>query len=143
MRPRIAKLAALNARYKVGAMWHTHSGVGLVGASFWDICLLMKGLDPAAVGVNYDVGHATIEGGMGGWINSFHIMRAISARHRGEGFRVGEGRQGRVEGAVGAAGRGHGAPAAVLRHGEAAGFAGPLQLHFEYPLGGAKTARRR
>ena len=35
-----------NARYQVGAMWHTHSGVDYVGASFWDIYLLLKDLDP-------------------------------------------------------------------------------------------------
>src|SRR5581483_328102 len=74
IRPRIAKLAALNTRHKVTAMWHTHSGVGYVGANLWDIWLLLKDFDPQSVGVNYDVGHATVEGGMGGWINSFHIM---------------------------------------------------------------------
>ena len=74
LKPRVAKLAALNARHKVTAMYHTHSGVGLVGASFWDLHILLDGLDPDAVGVNYDVGHATVEGGLGGWINSFNIL---------------------------------------------------------------------
>jgi sugar phosphate isomerase/epimerase len=35
--------------------------------------LLLKDFDPQAVGVNYDIGHATIEGGFGGWINSLRI----------------------------------------------------------------------
>ncbi len=68
-----AKLAELNGRYKVCAMYHTHSGVNLVGASIWDLLQIMEGLDPSRVGVNYDIGHATIEGGVGGWINSFRI----------------------------------------------------------------------
>jgi len=74
MKPRIAKLAALNERYKTCAMYHTHSGVGLVGASIWDLHLLLRDFDPAVVGVNYDVGHATIEGGIGGWIDSYRIV---------------------------------------------------------------------
>ena len=66
LKPRIAKLAALNSRYNVGAMYHTHSGVDLVGAPIWDLHELLAGLDPAAVGVNYDIGHATVEGGLSG-----------------------------------------------------------------------------
>src|SRR5258707_435818 len=73
LKPRVAKLAALNARYKASAMYHTHSGVGLVGASIWDLYIVLKDFDPQAVGVNYDIGHATVEGGLGGWINSFRI----------------------------------------------------------------------
>lgn len=84
MKPRIAKLAALNTRYKVCAMYHTHSGRGMVGASIWDLHILLKGLDPQAVGVNFDIGHATIEGGVGGWINSFGItgkyLRGIAVK---------------------------------------------------------------
>jgi len=73
MRPHIAKLAALGARYNANAIFHTHSGIGVVGASIWDLCMLLKDFDPAAVGVNYDIGHATVEGGLGGWIDSFNI----------------------------------------------------------------------
>jgi len=43
LKPRVAKLAALNKKYGVTAMYHTHSGAGVVGASIWDlyiICLL-------------------------------------------------------------------------------------------------------
>src|SRR5260370_21336421 len=84
LKPRVAKLAALNARYKASAMYHTHSGVGLVGASIWDLYLLLRDFDPNAVGVNYDIGHATIEGGVGGWINSYRIadphVRCISVK---------------------------------------------------------------
>jgi sugar phosphate isomerase/epimerase len=134
MRPRVGKLAALNARYKVCAMYHTHSGAGLVGASIWDLYLLLKDFDPSAVGVNYDIGHATIEGGIGGWINSYRItgphVRGIAVKDflwardakglwRPEWKPLGEG---------------------MVRFPEffamvaASGFSGPVQLHLEYPL---------
>ena len=73
LKPRVARLAELNRRYRTTAMYHTHSGVGVVGASIWDLHIILRDFDPDAVGVNYDVGHAVIEGGIGGWINSFHI----------------------------------------------------------------------
>ena len=74
MKPRVVKLAALNKRYQACAMYHTHSGVNLVGASFWDLHILLNGVDPNAAGVNFDIGHATIEGGVGGWINNFRVV---------------------------------------------------------------------
>jgi sugar phosphate isomerase/epimerase len=133
-KPRIAKLAALNARYKACAMYHTHSGVGLVGASIWDLYLLLKDFDPNAVGVNYDIGHATIEGGVGGWINSYRItgahVRGIAVKDflwsrdskgawRPEWMPLGEGMVRLPQFfAIVAASR----------------FSGPLQLHLEYPL---------
>ena len=46
MKPRVAKLATLNARYKANAMYHTHSGIGVVGASIWDLYILLKDFDP-------------------------------------------------------------------------------------------------
>ncbi len=89
LKPRVAKLAALNSKYKACAMYHTHSGIGLVGASIWDLHIVLKDLDPQAVGVNYDVGHATIEGGFGGWINSFRItgphLRGVAVKNAGRG----------------------------------------------------------
>ena len=45
-KPRLAKLAALNARYQSCAIYHTHSGVGLVGASIWDLHEIMQGPRP-------------------------------------------------------------------------------------------------
>ena len=80
-RPRVEKLAKLNARYRVGAMYHTHSGIGLVGAPIWDLHELLDGLDPAAVGVNYDVGHATVEGGFGGLDRQLPHHRIVSSRN--------------------------------------------------------------
>ena len=101
------------------AMYHTHSGAGVVGASIWDLWYLMRDLDPKSVGVNFDVSHAMIEGGLGGWIDSFKItgnhLRGIAVKD----FAWGEGRQGRIPGAVEAHRRRHGQTAGVLRHGGA------------------------
>jgi sugar phosphate isomerase/epimerase len=142
LRPRIAKLAALNARQKVGAMWHTHSGAGYVGANFWDIWLLLKDQDPKAVGVNYDVGHATIEGGMGGWINSFHIMGPYLRGIAVKDFYWAKDAKGEWKAQWTPLGEGMVHLPQFFGMVKQAGFEGPLQLHFEYPLGGANDGKR-
>jgi sugar phosphate isomerase/epimerase len=138
-KPRLAKLASLNQRYGMCAMYHTHSGAGLVGASIWDLRIMMHDLDPKLVGVNYDVGHATIEGGAGGWIASFRIsskfLRGIAVKDfvwakdakgvwKDQWKPIGEGmvKFDQFYPMVGAT-----------------DFDGPFQIHFEYPLGGANN----
>jgi sugar phosphate isomerase/epimerase len=141
MKTRIAKLAALNARYQACAMYHTHSG-NEVGAPIWDLYILLKDFDPIAVGINYDVGHATIEGGLGGWIDSFRIcgphLRGIAAKDfiwtkgakgwQTEWVPIGDGMV-KFQEFFGMVAR--------------SGFDGPLQLHFEYSLGGAGGGKRQ
>jgi sugar phosphate isomerase/epimerase len=142
MQPRLAKLAALNVRYQMCAMYHTHSGVGVVGASIWDLWALMRDLDPKAVGVNFDVSHAVIEGGLGGWIDSFKItgdhLRGIAVKD----FAWEKDAKGAYQAQWKPIGEG------MVKLPEFFGmvartpFNGPLQAHFEYPLGGAENGTR-
>ena len=139
---RSAALAALNAEYKVCAMYHTHSGVDLVGAPVWDIVQILESLDPAVIGVNYDIGHATVEGGFGGWIDSFRVvqpwLRGIAVKdflwakekndYQPEWVPLGQGMV-RLQSFFSMLAQTH--------------FAGPLQLHFEYPLFGADAGKRQ
>jgi sugar phosphate isomerase/epimerase len=140
-RPRLAKLAGLNARYRSCAMYHTHSGAGVVGASIWDLHAIMQDLDPALVGVNFDVAHATIEGGLGGWINSFRItgpyLRGIAVKD----FVWAADAKGDWQPQWRPLGEGMVHLAEFLQMVKAAGFRGPLQQHFEYPLGGANDGK--
>ena len=141
MKPRIAKLAALNSRYQACAMYHTHSGTGVVGASIWDLYVLLKDFDPNAVGVNYDAGHATIEGGLGGWINSFRIsephLRGIAVKD----FIWAKDAGGNWQAQFQPLGEGMVHFPQFFTMVADSGFSGPLQLHFEYPLGGATDGR--
>lgn len=141
LKPRVAKLAKLNATYRTGAMFHTHSGIGLVGAPIWDLYLLLRDFDPKSVGVNYDIGHATIEGGFGGWIDSYRVigpyLQGVAVKDcvwvkdaqgvwKSEFVPLGQGMV-KLDQFCG-----------MLAQSE---FNGPLQLHFEYPLGGAENGR--
>jgi sugar phosphate isomerase/epimerase len=142
-KPRVAKLAELNAKYQASAMYHTHSGAGLVGASIWDLHEILKGFDPKLVGVNYDVGHATVEGGLGGWIESFRItgeyLRGVAVKD----FLWEKDAHGKWQATWTPLGQGmvkFPQFFAMLRE---ARFDGPLQLHFEYPLGGAENGKKK
>jgi len=143
MKPRIAKLAALNARYNVCAMYHTHSGVGVVGAPIWDLHILLRDFDPKAVGVNYDVGHATIEGGIGGWIDSFRVTGAHVRGIAVKDFAWGRDGKGTWQAQWKPLGEGMVRFPQFFGMVAESGFSGPLQLHFEYPLGGAENGKAK
>lgn len=135
-------LAQLNAEYGVCAMYHTHSGVDLVGAPVWDMVEILRDLDPAAVGINYDIGHATVEGGLGGWIDSFRIAQPWI---RGIAVKDFLWRKERVDYQPAWVPLGEG----MVRFSEFfkrlthTSFDGPMQLHFEYPLMGADAGKRQ
>jgi Sugar phosphate isomerases/epimerases len=99
-------------------------------------------LDPQAVGVNYDIGHATVEGGLGGWIDSFRItgpyLRGIAVKD----FLWEKDVKGNWRPQWKPLGEGMASFPAFFEMVAAAHFSGPLQLHFEYPLGGANEGRR-
>jgi L-ribulose-5-phosphate 3-epimerase len=134
IKPRVAKLAALNSRYHVCAMYHTHSGRDMVGASIWDLYLLLKDLDPQAVGVNYDVGHATIEGGLGGWINSFRIVSPYLRGIAVKDFAWGKDAKGVWTPQWCPLGEGMVRLQEFFAMVAATPFDGPLQLHLEYRI---------
>ncbi len=142
LRPRVRALAELNEKHKICAMYHTHSGLGQVGASIWDLWVLLKDMDPRWVGVNYDLGHAIVEGGYGGWLNSVHLVRKHLRGVALKDFRWGKNAQGEWRPQWCAPGEGMVNFARFFQILKAAGFAGPVQLHFEYPgLGGADAGK--
>ena len=57
-------LAALNKELGIQGGIQNHSGRDYVGAAIWDIYDLVHDLDPAHLGTCFDIGHATLEGGM-------------------------------------------------------------------------------
>ncbi len=56
-------LVALNKELGLTAGFQNHSGADYVAAPVWDIWHLIRDLDPKHVGICFDIGHATLEGG--------------------------------------------------------------------------------
>lgn len=134
LRPRVARLAALNARHGMTAMYHTYAG-NAVGTPIWDLLSLLKDHDPRHVGFHFDVGHMVREGANGLWALN---LRAAGAYVTGVSFKDFLWRQGpdgrwRTEWCP----LGEGLVrldecAALLK---AIGFRGPIENQPEYPAG--------
>lgn len=141
-KPRVKDLAAMNKQYGVTAMYHTHSGVGQVGASMWDLYLLLKDLDTEAVSANYDIGHATVEGGFGGWIHSARLLLPHTRGVAIKDFKWKQNEKGAWVPGWCALGEGMVNFKQFLPMLKESGFSGPLQLHMEYPeVGTASTGK--
>jgi sugar phosphate isomerase/epimerase len=139
---RVKDLADLNKEYGICAMYHTHSGINRMGASIWDLWYVLKDFDSRYVGVNYDVGHATVEGGYGGWISTAKVtapmMRGVAVKD----FRWGVGANGNWQPQWCQPGKGMVDFAKFFVMLKANRFSGPFQLHYEYPeLGGANAGQ--
>ena len=78
VRRKLDGIEALARKHGVTACVHTHSGdmITAVGAV---VAQLLEGRDPAAVGVQLDPGHLTVEGGLGGWRQSLDLLREHTA----------------------------------------------------------------
>jgi sugar phosphate isomerase/epimerase len=134
LKPRVAKLAALNARYKMTAMYHTYAG-NAIGAPIWDLLHVLEDFDPTLVGFHYDLGHMTREGANGLWatnlraagpyvrgvsVKDFIWVKDASGRWRTQWVPLGEGLVRLDE------------FAAILKE---IGFSGPIENQPEYPEG--------
>ena len=58
----LSELAALNQEFAIHGAYQNHAGTR-VGGPVWDIHYMLQGLDPQWIGCQYDIRHATVEGG--------------------------------------------------------------------------------
>ena len=143
LRPKIRDLAAMNKQFGLTAMYHTHSGPTQVGASMWDLYLLLKDHSPNAVAVNYDIGHAVVEGGYGNWMHTTRLLMPYTRGVAVKDFRWVQNEKSAWVPGWCALGEGMVDFKRFFSMAKSAGFVGPLQLHFEYPeLGGADSGKK-
>jgi sugar phosphate isomerase/epimerase len=141
IKPRLRDLADLSKQYGVAATYQNHSGAGYVGAPLWDLHYLLRDLDPRWLGVQFDIHHAVVEGGLtwpinlrllAGFINTLVVKDFRWTRHDAgwvtEDCPLG---QGIVD-----------LPAYVQMLRRCA-VSAPISLHFEYALGGAENGARQ
>jgi sugar phosphate isomerase/epimerase len=72
---KLPALVDLNRQLGLTAIYQIHSGMDRVGACVWDIYSLIKGFDPKAIGIGFDIQHATIEGGLS-WPIQFKLVES-------------------------------------------------------------------
>ncbi len=66
-------LGELNKNLKLTGCYQNHAGL-LVGASIWELWEMLKTADPTHMGVQYDIRHATVEGGQS-WPNGLRLVQ--------------------------------------------------------------------
>jgi sugar phosphate isomerase/epimerase len=64
IKARVRDLAQLNKTLGIQGGIQNHSGSDYFAAPVWDALEVMEGLDPTAIGMCFDIGHATLEGGL-------------------------------------------------------------------------------
>lgn len=140
-RARLKDVAALNRDLGVTGLIQNHSGNGYVGAPLWDLHVLLGDIDPRHLGVHYDIGHATVEGGLS-WPTNFALVKdrvgAVIVKDFYWKHAPGEG--GKTQWCP--LGQGSINPKffGMLR---SSGFRGPITMQFEYPLEGGDTLDAR
>jgi L-ribulose-5-phosphate 3-epimerase len=145
MKPRAAALAALNREIGIRGGYQNHVGTR-VGGSVWDLGVLLDGIEPVGLGVQYDIRHAVAEGG-----ESWPVTLRMIAPHIDtvavKDFHWAQRTDGRWEPRSVPLGDGMVDFATYLRQLLSRGPVPPVTMHFEYaPLemrGGGGAARRR
>jgi sugar phosphate isomerase/epimerase len=132
------QLSALNQKYGVCGVYHTHSGIGEFGADVWDIWLALRTSNPNHLGINFDIGHATVEGGFGGWLHRTKVAGAYLRGVAVKDFLWARNAKGEWRPQWCPIGEGMADLKKFFSVIRPAVFDGPIQLHFEYPMGGAE-----
>jgi sugar phosphate isomerase/epimerase len=143
LKTRVKQLEALNQKYGVCAMYHNHNGAE-VGCSIWDLWLIINDSDRQWISSNFDIAQAVMEGGDGGWINYVRLMGELGYIQGTsiKDFKWGKDAKGRWEPQFCPLGEGMTHFNSYFTLLKEAKFSGPIQLQFEYPLGGADVGDR-
>ncbi|MFW6277199.1 MAG: TIM barrel protein [Prolixibacteraceae bacterium] len=136
----LEKLEKLNRKYGVTANYQNHAGTN-VGGPVWDLYHLLKDRDPEYMGVQYDVRHATVEGG-----NSWPIGMKLLSEWIGttdiKDFVWNKNDEGKWHVKNVPLGEGMVDFPKYFELYEKMNVQGPVSIHYEYDLGGAEHGSR-
>ncbi len=136
----IKRLSRTNEKLGLIGCYQNHAGE-LIGSSLWEIKLLLEGARTAFFGVQYDIRHATVEGGLS-WPNGLKLIREyiktivlkdfkwdkVNGKWKIINTPIGEGQVDFLT---------------FFRLIKKYGIQVPAILHLEYPLGGAEHGHSR
>ena len=133
-------LGELNKTLNLVGCYQNHAGL-LVGASVWEIWEMLKIADPAYMGVQYDIRHATVEGGLS-WPNGLRLLqphiKSIALKDFLWSTKNGVSSVQNVP-----IGEGMVDFKTYFRLLKQANLRVPVSLHIEYPMGGADQGATR
>ncbi|GAB4045346.1 sugar phosphate isomerase/epimerase family protein [Spirosoma litoris] len=128
-------LGELNKSLKLVGCYQNHAGL-LVGASVWELWEILKKADPQYMGIQYDIRHATVEGGTS-WPNGVRLLLPQIKTIPIKDFRwEKKGNQWVVQDVP--LGEGMVDFKTYFQLLKKANLQVPVSLHIEYPMGGAE-----
>lgn len=133
-------LGELNRTLGLVGCYQNHAGL-LVGASVWELWEMLQTADPQHMGVQYDIRHATVEGGLS-WPNGLRLLQPRLKTLVLKDFRW-EKQGGRWMVQNTPIGEGMVDFGRYFRLLKQYRIQVPVSLHFEYPLGGADQGDTR
>jgi sugar phosphate isomerase/epimerase len=125
VKARLTDLVALSREIGIQPCFQNHSGAGFVGASIWDVALLMRDFAPQDLVWSFDIMHATIEGNLS-WPAEFALIKDRIGVAYFKNFDWENRRPRPVPLGKGVVGKSY---VEKLRE---SGFCGPVSLHVEY-----------
>ncbi|GAB3549610.1 sugar phosphate isomerase/epimerase family protein [Spirosoma fluminis] len=133
-------LGKLNKELNLVGCYQNHSGE-LVGGSVWEIWEMLKNADPQHTGVQYDIRHATVEGGLS-WKNGLRLLESRVKTIVLKDFRWTK-KNGRWEVENTPIGDGMIDFTTYFQLLKKYQIQVPISVHLEYPLGGAENGANR
>lgn len=76
VKAQLRDIETLNRELGICGIYHNHSGDRFVGAPLWDTYELLRDLDHRYIAADFDIGHATVEGGYA-WSIHFRLMQPL------------------------------------------------------------------
>lgn len=140
LKPACRDFAALNRHYGLLGAYQNHAGSNYVGAELWDLWTLLRDINPQHLGCQYDIRHATVEGGQA-WPTTFQLMAPHITSLCAKDFYWHKTDQGwRAQNCP--LGEGMVDFSAYLKMLKQAELQAPISLHLEFEMGGAEHGRR-
>jgi sugar phosphate isomerase/epimerase len=133
---KVKDLSLLNKKLQLTGCYQNHSGI-LVGSNIWEIWELLKEAEKQYMGAQYDILHATIEGGLS-WQNGLRLIQPQIKTIAIKDFKW-ENKNGEWHEQYVPLGEGMVDFKTYFKLLKKYQLNVPVSLHFEYPLGGAEN----
>ena len=134
----ISELSKLNREVDIVGCYQNHAGTS-IGSSFWEIYKLLEKADPKYFGTQYDIRHATVDGGYS-WENGLKLLHDKIKVIVLKDFKWGR-ESGKWKAINVPIGEGMVDFKKYFQLLKGFGLNPPVSLHLEYPLGGAEKGR--
>ena len=139
MQPSLKELAAMNKYYGIKGAYQNHSGLR-VGGPVWDLFMLLNDIDPDWLGIQYDIRHATAEGGTA-WPTGYNLIKKLIHSLDIKDFMwAREDNEWKLQNVP--LGEGMVEFDRFFEMLKTDGISVPISIHYEYPLGGADHGHR-